>query len=148
MFTQQWFLKTIFVLIFLCLGISCKGKEEHPPEHNMMLMKSNAPSVVDSPLIQSEANKVCMVTDKYMGSEQIPVLVEGKTYYGCCAGCASKLKENQKNVRFSKDLLTGEEVDKATAYIAYSTDGSNNVFYFRSDKTYQQYVDSFRGALK
>lgn len=99
----------------------------------------------NSPLIQSESNKVCMVTDKYMGSEQIPVSVEGKAYYGCCAGCASKLKENQNNVRFSKDPLTGEEVDKATAYIVHITDGSNNVFYFKSKKTYQQYVDNFHG---
>ena len=35
MFTKQRFLPILFVLVFLCVVISCKGKEEHPPEHNM-----------------------------------------------------------------------------------------------------------------
>lgn len=35
MFTKQRFLSILLVLVFLFLVISCKGKEEHPPEHNM-----------------------------------------------------------------------------------------------------------------
>lgn len=42
MFTQQRILKTMLVLVILCLGISCKGKEGHPPGHNMMLMTPDA----------------------------------------------------------------------------------------------------------
>lgn len=99
----------------------------------------------ESQLKQAETNKVCMVTNKYMGVEQIPVLVEGKTYYGCCAGCASKLKENQDNVRFSKDPLTGEKIDKAAAFIVVVIDNSNDVWYFKSEDTYQKYLANFRG---
>ncbi len=34
---------------------------------------------------------VCMVNDAYTGVTQIPVPVNGKTYYGCCQGCVDKL---------------------------------------------------------
>lgn len=45
MFIKQCFLRNIFVLVILCLGVSCKGKEEHLPEHNMMLTMSYGPSL-------------------------------------------------------------------------------------------------------
>ena len=38
-----------------------------------------------------DANLVCMVNDRYMGVEQIPVQVEGRTYYGCCEMCKTRL---------------------------------------------------------
>ena len=36
-----------------------------------------------------ERSQVCFINDRYMGKPQIPVSVEGKTYYGCCQGCAA-----------------------------------------------------------
>jgi YHS domain-containing protein len=91
-----------------------------------------------------QTKHVCMANDKYMGVDQIPVSVEGKTYYGCCAGCAASIKENRRNVRFSKDPLTGETVDKATAYIV-AIEGSTKVLYFKSGKTYRRYLRQSRG---
>lgn len=85
-----------------------------------------------------ESKKVCMVTNKYMGAEQIPVLVGEKTYYGCCAGCASKL-QNDENIRSSTDPMSGESVDKASAFIATKSD-SNQVLYFKSQDTYYGFL--------
>lgn len=87
-----------------------------------------------------DSNKVCMVNDKFMGIEQIPINVDGKTYYGCCKNCISKLQNNQNNVRFAKDPLTGEKVDKAEAYTASLKDRSRKILYFKSEQNYRQYL--------
>lgn len=87
-----------------------------------------------------ESKKVCMVNDKFMGIDQIPIKVGKKIYYGCCQNCVDKLQSNQNNVRFAKDPLTGEQVDKVDAYIVMLTDGSNKVLYFQSEQNYQEYL--------
>lgn len=84
-------------------------------------------------------SEVCMVTNNYMGKEQIPVKIDGKTYYGCCKDCAGKLKKNH-NVRFSKDPVTGKEVDKATAFII--ADAAGKAMYFESGETAGKYLAS------
>ena len=89
-----------------------------------------------------EAGKVCMINNRVMAEPQIPVEIENKTYYGCCAGCASKLK-NQKGARFSKDPLTGNKVDKAAAYIISGLAGE--ALYFESEKNAQNYVTANKG---
>lgn len=159
MFAKQRFLPILFIIpALLFLGGSCKAKE-HSPGHQGHDMhddhgSDNQAGLQSGPLVAHEPDPlpstkpvetkhVCMANDKYMGVDQIPVLVEGKTYYGCCAGCASKIKENQGNVRFSKDPLTGETVDKATAYIVATTD-SNKALYFKSEKTYRRYLKPSR----
>ncbi|MBL4939622.1 MAG: hypothetical protein JKY16_04990 [Lutibacter sp.] len=78
---------------------------------------------------------VCYVTNRYMGTEQIPVEVDGKSYYGCCEGCIGNLKNNRKT-RYAIDPLTGEEVDKALAYIVLNPRGGGEVLYFKSKKKY------------
>lgn len=83
-----------------------------------------------------ETSQVCMVNDTFMNKTQIPVMVEGKTYYGCCEGCVGRLK-GDRSVRFSKDPVTGQEVDKAAAYITMQPDGT--VLYFKSMETAKKY---------
>ena len=39
-----------------------------------------------------EPKQVCMVNNKFMGAEQISIIVNGKTYYGCCPMCKERLK--------------------------------------------------------
>lgn len=82
---------------------------------------------------------VCMMNNKYFGSEQIPVEVEGKTYYGCCQGCVNSLKNNRA-IRYSVDPYSGEEVCKADAYIVLNSDSSQNVLYFKSAENYGNYL--------
>ncbi len=81
---------------------------------------------------------VCMVNNKYLGKEQIPVEYKDKVYYGCCQGCVKNL-QNNRSVRYSVDPLTGKEVDKAIAYIVLKPDESGEVFYFESEANYNQY---------
>ncbi len=79
-----------------------------------------------------EPKTVCMVNEQAMGKDQIPVEVDGKTYYGCCEMCKKALADNAEK-RAAVDPVTGKQVDKAKAVIAAQEDG--RVFYFESDET-------------
>jgi YHS domain-containing protein len=83
-----------------------------------------------------EAKKVCMVNNQVFEKDQIPVQVQGKTYYGCCEMCKERLGKDA-SARTAKDPVTGKEVDKATAVIVAKPDGG--VLYFESEKTLAQY---------
>ena len=87
-------------------------------------------------LTKVESKTVCMVNEHAMGKDQIPVEVDGKTYYGCCEMCKKALSTDAEK-RVSKDPVTGKQVDKATAVIAAQEDG--RVFYFESDETLAKY---------
>ena len=93
------------------------------------------------PLTKVEPKTVCMINEHAMGKDQIPVEVEGKTYYGCCEMCKKALAENADK-RVAVDPVTGKQVDKATAVIAAQQDG--RVFYFESDQTLAKYNASVR----
>jgi YHS domain-containing protein len=84
----------------------------------------------------SETSKVCMVTDQYMGTEQIPVAVDGKAYFGCCPMCKDRL-ERDLAVRSAKDPVTGRIVDKAVAVIGKTDTGK--LLYFENLESFQRY---------
>lgn len=84
------------------------------------------------PLKKVEPKTVCMVNEQAMGKDQIPVEVDGKTYYGCCEMCKKALADNADK-RVAVDPVTGNKVDKAKAVIAAQEDG--RVWYFESDET-------------
>ena len=83
-----------------------------------------------------EAKKVCMINNQLFEKDQIPVTVEGKTYYGCCEMCKERLTKDRA-ARTALDPVTHKEVDKATAVIAAQPDGK--VLYFQSEKTLAEY---------
>jgi YHS domain-containing protein len=84
----------------------------------------------------ADPSQVCMVNDQFMGKPQIPVEVEGRTYYGCCAMCKDKLNQ-QPAARMAQDPVTGESVDKSKAIIIQ--DASGRVKYFASEDTLSRY---------
>jgi YHS domain-containing protein len=86
----------------------------------------------------TDPSQVCMVNDQFMGVAQIPVVVEDRTYYGCCAMCKDKL-EKQLELRTARDPVSGAEVDKAKAIIVQ--DAAGKVLYFASEDT----LGKFRG---
>ena len=88
-------------------------------------------------------NLVCMVNDRFMGVQQIPVEVDGRTYYGCCPMCKSRLAED-KSVRESVDPMSGKTVDKAKAVVGRRADGT--VLYFESADTLARYNRQKRSA--
>lgn len=83
-----------------------------------------------------QRNLVCNVNNSFMGKVQIPVEIEGRTYFGCCAMCKARLEQNV-TLRMSTDPVTGKSVDKANAVIGMKATG--DVVYFESDKTLEQY---------
>lgn len=83
-----------------------------------------------------EAKRVCMINNQVFEKDQIPVPVQGKTYYGCCEMCKERLTKDAES-RMATDPVTGKKVDKATAVIAALPDGS--VLYFENEKTFEQY---------
>lgn len=82
-------------------------------------------------LSRAKSNHVCMMTDKIFPVAQIPVPIDGKTYYGCCSMCAGKLAHDP-GLRQAIDPVSGRKVDKADAVIGASKEGE--VFYFESEK--------------
>jgi YHS domain-containing protein len=84
----------------------------------------------------ADTDKVCMMNDRYMGTAQIPVDVEGKRYYGCCAMCKERLAKDRR-ARVATDPVSGKEVDKATALVARRADGS--VLYFENEANLKKY---------
>jgi len=81
---------------------------------------------------------VCMVNDEYMGKKQIPVAFGGNTYFGCCDMCVQRIP-NDELVRKAADPLTGEEVDKANAYIVLMNE-TGAVAYFSSKSNYEAFA--------
>lgn len=97
---------------------------------------SNAEQNSSNSLTEVEGVKVCMVTDQLFVKDQIPVELEGKTYYGCCEMCKGKLKNNPDS-RVAIDPISGNQVDKAQAVIGAAPDGS--VYYFESEENLAKY---------
>lgn len=89
-----------------------------------------------STLKRVETKKVCMINNQVFEKDQIPVEVEGRTYYGCCAMCKERLAKDPAS-RQAVDPVTGKTVDKAKAVIGALPDGS--VLYFESEKTFAKY---------
>ena len=129
-----------FSIIVLITSISCNNqKKEIKNEVQKEAVTIQENSTEAKKEAKLESSLVCFVNNKFMGINQIPVEVEGKTYYGCCQDCVAKIK-TQREVRYAKDPLTGAEVDKALAYIVISPQGNNDVLYFESEQNYLTYL--------
>ncbi len=98
---------------------------------------NNDPSASASPLTRvTDRGLVCMVNNQFMGRPQIPIEVEGRTYFGCCEMCQGRLA-NEPTSRLARDPVSGGTVDKATAVIGKTSDGA--VLYFENEQTFAAY---------
>lgn len=88
------------------------------------------------PIERVDAKRVCMVNNTFFPKDQIPVQVDGKTYFGCCEMCKGRLASDP-SARSATDPVSGKTVDKATAIIGATPDGT--VYYFESDATFTQF---------
>lgn len=101
------------------------------------LAPTTATPAAESGLTRVEdVSQVCMVTNQFMGVAQIPIDVEGKTYFGCCEMCKARLAK-EPETRNATDPVTGAAVDKATAVIAREAGGK--VHYFATLDTLARY---------
>jgi YHS domain-containing protein len=122
-------------ILVIIISVSCNNQKKES-KTSVTVVKENKSKSEKTANVESSF--VCYVNNAYMGIEQIPVEVDGKIYYGCCEGCVDKLK-NMRETRFAIDPLTGNEVDKALAYIALKPNGNGEVLYFESEKNYLKY---------
>ena len=96
-----------------------------------------AAGVQTAGLRKVETKKVCMVNNTVFEKDQIPVEVDGKTYYGCCEMCKERLTKDE-SARYGTDPVSGARVDKATAVIAAQGDGTT--LYFENDANFEAYA--------
>lgn len=115
--------KSLFFTIIALILVSIVGvKAMNSGSEENKSAEKNTPE-----LKQVESKYVCMVTDRLFNKEQIPVEVEGKTYYGCCDMCKGRLA-NDSDIRKGTDPLTENKVDKAQSVKA--ADSNGQIFYF------------------
>lgn len=127
-------LRTLSTLVLAAAAILAGACTKDSPDRSPA---ATTPSDPDDGLSRIEdPSLVCMVNNTYMGKAQIPVEVDGKTYFGCCPMCKERL-ENEPDTRFAVDPVTGEKVDKATAVLAQDDEGA--VLYFASEQTLRSY---------
>ena len=93
-------------------------------------------AVADDKVVPVESNFVCMINNRSMSNEQIPVAIDGKTYYGCCPMCKERLAKDEES-RYAIDPVSGKKVDKATAVIGALPGAA--VLYFENQKNFDRY---------
>jgi YHS domain-containing protein len=88
-------------------------------------------------------SKICMVTNRAYDKPQIPVQVEGKTYYGCCEMCKGMLTKDATQ-RTAIDPVSKKPVDKSKAVIGVGANGG--VYYFQNEKNLETYNARMAGG--
>src|SRR5262245_20885764 len=79
----------------------------------------------------ADSSQVCMFNDEYMGAPQVPVVVNARTYSGCCPGCNERL-EKDPAARTAMDPVSRRPVDKATAVLGKTDKGA--IVYFENEQ--------------
>ncbi len=97
----------------------------------------SADTSASSLTLVTDRSLVCMVNNQFMERPQIPIEVEGRTYYGCCEMCKGRLGSDPSS-RVSTDPVSGNTVDKASAVIGRTADG--RTLYFESQGTFDRYA--------
>ncbi len=87
--------------------------------------------------VVSDPSQVCMVTNQFMGKPQIPIAVDGRTYFGCCEMCKGRLGSDPSS-RTALDPVSQRPVDKAVAVIGRNEDGA--IFYFENEQNLAAYA--------
>lgn len=98
--------------------------------------KGIEPTQTEPPLKKIEGKSICMVDNRFLGREQMPVEVEGKTYYGCGPGAVQNLQMNT-SLRMATDPVSNKSVDKATAILGADEDGQ--VYYFENEENLKNF---------
>jgi len=120
--------RTVGALTLLWVGFATAGA--------LALSESGVQSPSDDLVTLVEAKRVCMINNKAFDKDQIPVSIDGRTYYGCCDMCKKKLEEGATS-RTAVDPVSGETVDKARAIIGATKDGG--VLYFQSEENFRKF---------
>lgn len=126
-------LLSIMITITMLSGCSAQ-QEKHSHEEQE---SANASLPVSG--ISLDHKLICMVNNTYMGTDQIPVIVENKTYYGCCDNCVKAINTDE-TVRMAIDPFSKIEVDKAMAVITLNPEKKGSVLYFESEQNAKEFL--------
>lgn len=130
------------VALLLAAGaVACQQQAAQGPVSQVQATPAANPQAAGLRKVE-DRSKVCMVNNQVFDKTQIPIEVEGKTYYGCCEMCKDRLA-NDAEARFATDPVSGARVDKATAVIGAQADGTT--FYFENEANLQQYAAKAQG---
>lgn len=124
----------LLILVMLALPLLDCERRADPSEQ-----KGATGAATNALLERVMPANVCMANNRYMPERQTPVVVDDKTYYGCCPMCERRLRDDS-STRTATDPVSGDPVDKALAVIGKLRDG--RVLYFESEQTFAGY----RGA--
>ncbi len=102
-------------------------------DHGMHMTSAPAAS---GPVTPVNKRMICMITNKAYSKPQLPVTVEGRTYYGCCDMCRHTLKTDASS-RYAIDPISGKKVDKSKAVLGKDAKGS--VVYFQNQADFDAY---------
>lgn len=134
------------LMLFVMIAGCTAEQTAAPPAAPALVAPSTEamiPSTIESPVGRltrvEDSSLVCMVNNQFMGKAQIPIEVEGKTYYGCCDMCKGRLARDPAS-RVGTDPVSGRPVDKATAVIAQTERGAT--LYFESEQSFAAYARS------
>lgn len=136
------------VLLGLVLGCETKRTDQATSSHAATSTPTQPASAqqgherssdtsASSLTLVTDRSLVCMVNNQFMGRPQIPIEVDGRTYYGCCEMCKGRLGSDPSS-RVSTDPVSGNTVDKATAVIGRAGDG--RTLYFENEQTFAAYA--------
>lgn len=120
------------VIVLLGLAGACAKESTDPAPVPSPVSTPASHELMNGLTHIEDPSLVCMVNNTFMGKAQIPIEVEGKTYFGCCEMCKGRLA-SEPETRTALDPVSGAQIDKATAVMAKDADG--NVLYFASHET-------------
>ncbi|MBI1781688.1 MAG: TRASH domain-containing protein [Sphingobacteriales bacterium] len=127
---------TIFALFMVAL-FSCNNSSNNIASKKSIVATS-AIIFSDTAITKLLNKQVCMINNRFMNSDQIAVPIENKTYYGCCEGCVKALNEDS-TTHYTTDPLSGEQVDKAIAFIIGKPGSKEDVLYFKTETNAREY---------
>jgi YHS domain-containing protein len=125
----------IWIALISMAFVSCNNSEGKKDVVQQEIVKTEKLGVNYQVGDHVPSELVCMVNNAYMGKLQMPVPVDGKTYYGCCEMCVGKLNQ-EESARMGTDPYSGKQVDKSEAYIVLSGE-DGRVNYFESEANYK-----------
>lgn len=130
-------------ILFLALvALGCSPAATPTDHSGASGHEAAAPSKADPPakgsLTRVEPELICMINNRFMGTPQIPVEVEGTTYYGCCEMCKGRLA-NEPDSRSAMDPVSHAKVDKAHAVLGKTAEG--DIYYFENEQNLAAYVE-------
>lgn len=97
---------------------------------------SNQDRVILTSFGKVQNSHVCMNNNMHLGVTQLSVVIEGNTYYACCANCTTTLKMYPEE-RSAIDPISGNKVNKANAVIG--ADKVGKVFYFENEDNFNKF---------